>query len=59
MISRSKQIQIDKTRLIDTFVDGWDRIVTNPILSLIKNNQDVTEVKKKPEMTRINVLAGL
>lgn len=59
MISKSKQIQIDKTRLIDTFVDGWDRIVTNPILSLIKNNQDVTEAKKKPEMTRINVLAGL
>ena len=46
MISKSKQIQIDKTRLIDTLVDGWDRIVTNHILSLIKHNQDVTEVKK-------------
>ena len=59
MISKSKQIQIDKTRLIDTFVDGWDRIVTNPILSLIKNNQDVTEAKKEARNDKNKCLSWL
>ena len=59
MISKSKQIQIDKTRLIDTFVDGWDRIVTNPILSLIKNNQDVAEVKKEARNDKNKCLSWL
>lgn len=59
MISKSKQIQIDKTRLIDTFVDGWDRIVTNPILSLIKNNQDVTETKKEARNDKNKCLSWL
>lgn len=59
MISKSKQIQIDKTRLIDTFVNGWDRIVTNPILSLIKNNQDVTEVKKEARNDKNKCLSWL
>lgn len=59
MISKSKQIQIDKTRLIDTFVDGWDRIVTNPILSLIKNNQDVKEVKKEARNDKNKCLSWL
>lgn len=59
MISKSKQIQIDKTRLIDTFINGWDRIVTNPILSLIKNNQDVTEVKKEARNDKNKCLSWL
>ena len=59
MISKSKQIQIDKTRLIDTFVNGWDRIVTNPILSLIKNNQDVAEVKKEARNDKNKCLSWL
>lgn len=59
MISKSKQIQIDKTRLIDTFVNGWDRIVTNPILSLIKNNQDVTETKKEARNDKNKCLSWL
>lgn len=59
MISKSKQIQIDKTKLIDTFVDGWDRIVTNPILSLIKNNQDVAEVKKEARNDKNKCLSWL
>lgn len=59
MISKSKQIQIDKTRLIDTFVNGWDRIVTNPILSFIKNNQDVTEVKKEARNDKNKCLSWL
>lgn len=59
MISKSKQIQIDKTRLIDTFVNGWDRIVTNPILSLIKNNQDVTEAKKEARNDKNKCLSWL
>ena len=59
MISKSKQIQIDKTRLIDTFVNGWDRMVTNPILSLIKNNQDVTEAKKEARNDKNKCLSWL
>lgn len=59
MISKSKQIQIDKTRLIDTFINGWDRIVTNPILSLIKNNQDVAEVKKEARNDKNKCLSWL
>ena len=59
MISKSKQIQIDKTKLIDTFVNGWDRIVTNPILSLIKNNQDVAEVKKEARNDKNKCLSWL
>ena len=59
MISKSKQIQIDKTKLIDTFINGWDRIVTNPILSLIKNNQDVTEVKKEARNDKNKCLSWL
>ena len=59
MISKSKQIQIDKTRLIDTFVNGWDRVVTNPILSLIKNNQDVAEVKKEARNDKNKCLSWL
>jgi hypothetical protein len=59
LISKSKQIQIDKTRLIDTFVNGWDRIVTNPILSLIKNNQDVAEVKKEARNDKNKCLSWL
>ena len=59
MISKSKQIQIDKTRLIDTFVNGWDSMVTNPILSLIKNNQDVTEAKKEARNDKNKCLSWL
>jgi len=59
LISKSKQIQIDKTKLIDTFVNGWDRIVTNPILSLIKNNQDVAEVKKEARNDKNKCLSWL
>lgn len=59
MISKSKQIQIDKTKLIDTFINGWDRIVTNPILSLIKNNQDVAEVKKEARNDKNKCLSWL
>lgn len=59
MISKSKQIQIDKTRLIDTFINGWDRIVTNPILSLIKNNQDVAEIKKEARNDKNKCLSWL
>ena len=59
MISKSKQIQIDKTRLIDTFINGWDRIVTNPILSLIKNNQDVADVKKEARNDKNKCLSWL
>ena len=59
MISKSKQIQIGKIRLIDTFVIGWDSIITNPILSLIKNNQDVTEIKKEAKNDKNKCLSWL
>lgn len=59
LISKSKQIQIDKTRLIDTFISNWDRIVTNPILNMLKSNQDVTEIKKEARNDKNKCLSWL
>lgn len=59
LISKSKQIQIDKTRLIDTFISNWDRIVTNPILNMLKSNQDITEIKKEARNDKNKCLSWL
>lgn len=59
MISKSKQIQIDKTKLVNSFINNWDNIITNPIMNLLKKHQDVTIMRKEARNDKNKCLSWL
>ena len=59
LISKSKQIQIDKTKLVNSFIEHWDSIVTNQIVNLFNKHQDVTIMRKEARDDKNKCLSWL